>query len=133
MPHQWWEHLDPGHHLSLLIQEVSALAMTPICTPAMTHALADDVHHAIFLLCQCNENDNIQKRPDICVLRTLVHGAILQSSFSAHSGTAVFLWALREEVYIDAWMAALSAGGSIQDCKDAVMAVPKAPYAHGQS
>lgn len=133
MPHQWWEHLDPGHHLSLLIQEVSALAMTPICTPAMTHALADDVHHAIFLLCQCNENDNIQKRPDICVLRTLVHGAILQSSFSAHSGTAVFLWALREEVYIDAWMAALSAGGSIKDCKDAVMAVPKAPYAHDQS
>ena len=99
----------------------------------MTHALADDVHHAIFLLCQCNENDNIQKRPDICALRTLVHGAILQSSFSAHSGTAVFLWALREEVYIDAWMAALSAGGSIKDCKDAVMAVPKAPYAHDQS
>ena len=86
----------------------------------MPRALADYMHRAISLLCQCDENNKIQKRPDICTLRTLVHGAILQSSFSAHGGTAVFLWALQEEVRIDAWMAALSAGGSIEECKDAV-------------
>lgn len=99
----------------------------------MTNALAGDMRQAMSLLIHGDEHDNIQKRPDICTLRTAINEPILGSSFSAHGGSGVFIWALRDQGYVNAWMAALSNGGTVEDCKRAVRDAPKAQYVRGES